>query len=400
MMTPANENLPCPEKQLLVCCARTQITPEIAATIRKILAGPVDWDYLLWEAEENSITPLLERHLTAIAPGAAPSAAQDQLRKTCRANTLRCLYLTAELINILRLFQSQNIPAIPYKGPVLAAQAYGDVALREFEDLDIILRQSDIPNAHEIIVSLGYRPKFDWILSPGAAASLVPGEYNYRDEARRAMVELHTEITLRHFPTKPDLDTFVRNLAPVKISDRDIPTFTAEDLLPMLCIHGSKDFWERLSWIADVNELVQSQPALDWDRVLRFAQPLHATRMLHLGLALASTVLGASLPAEVSARVQADRIAGQVASEVRARLLARPFRTLDAAGRFHFRRRMLVEKLHGWRYAMRLAVVPSEDDWQMVRLPGALAPLYIALRPLRLLQKYGWAGKRAAKPSS
>jgi hypothetical protein len=357
-------------------------------------------DYLLWEAEENSITPLLERHLTAIAPGVAPPGAQEQLKKTCRANTVRCLYLTAELINILRLFQSQNIPAIPYKGPVLAAQAYGDVALREFEDLDIILRQSDVPKAHEIIVSLGYKPKFDWILSPGAAASLVPGEYNYRDEGRRAMVELHTEITLRHFPTKPDLDAFIRNLAPVKLSDRDVLTFTAEDLLPMLCIHGSKDFWERLSWIADVNELVQSHPALDWDRVLQFAQPLQATRMLNLGLALASTVLGLLLPAEVKARVQVDRVAGEVASEVRERLMSRPFRTLDAAGRFHFRRRMLVEKLSGWRYAMRLAVVPSEDDWQMVRLPGALAPLYIALRPLRLLQKYGWAGKRAAKPLS
>ena len=399
-MTPANENPSCPEKQLLVCCARTRITPEIANAVRKILAGPVDWDYLLWEAEENSITPLLERHLSAIAPGAAPPAAQEQLKKTCRANTVRCLYLTAELINILRLFQAQNIPIVPYKGPVLAAQAYGDVALREFEDLDIILRQRDIPKAHEIIVSLGYKPKFDWILSPGAAASLVPGEYNYRDEARRAMVELHTEITLRHFPTKPDLNAFIRNLAPVKLSDRDVLTFTAEDLLPMLCIHGSKDFWERLSWIADVNELVQSHPALDWDRVLQFTRPLEATRMLNLGLALASSVLGAALPAELRARVQADRVAGKVAAEVRARLLARPFRTLDAAGRFHFRRRMLVEKLAGWRYAMRLAVVPSEDDWQMVRLPGALAPLYIALRPLRLLQKYGWAGKRAAKPLS
>ena len=120
---------------------------------------------------------------------------------------------------------------------------------------------------------------------------------------------------------------------------------------------------------------------------------------MNLGLALAVTVLGLSLPPEVSARVHSDHVAGQVAGEVRERLMARPFRTLDAAGRFRFRKRMLVEKLLGWRYAMRLAVVPSEDDWQMVRLPGALAPLYIALRPLRLLQKYGWAGKRTAKPS-
>jgi len=397
-MTPANENAPSPEKQLLVCCARTKLTPAGATAIRKILEGSLDWDYLLWEAEENSITPLLGRHLSAVAPAAAPAAAQEQLKKTCRANTVRCLYLTAELINILRLFRSQNIPAIPYKGPVLAAQAYADLALREFEDLDIILRQSDIPKAHEIVVSLGYKPKFDWILSPGAAASLVPGEYNYRDEPRRAMVELHTELTLRHFPVKPDIGAFIRNLAPVCLSDREIPTFTAEDLLPMLCIHGAKDFWERLSWITDVSELVQSHPALDWDRVLRFAQPLHAMRMLNLGLALAERVLDASLPAEISARMQADRVAVQVAAEVHQRLLSRPFRTLDAAGRFQFRRRTLAGKLEGWRYAMRLAIVPSEDDWQVMRLPRVLAPLYVALRPLRLLQKYGWAGRRAAKP--
>ena len=260
---------------------------------------------------------MLERHLSAIAPGAAPPTAQEQLKKTCRANTVRCLFLTAELINILRLFQSQNIPAIPYKGPVLAAQAYGDVALREFEDLDIILRQRTSPKAHEIVVSLGYKPKFDWILSPGAAASLVPGEYNYRDEARRAMVELHTEITLRHFPKKPDLDGFLRHLAPVRLSDRDVPTFTAEDLLPMLCIHGSKDFWERLSWIADVNELVQSHPALDWDRVLHFAKPSERGAHVEPGPRAGCTSARRTLPAEFAARVGADHVASQVAAEVR-----------------------------------------------------------------------------------
>jgi hypothetical protein len=39
----------------------------------------------------------------------------------------------------------------------------------------------------------------------------------------------------------------------------------------------------------------------------------------------------------------------------------------------------------GWRYAVRLSVLPAEEDWQMMRLPGPLAPLYIALRPLRYI---------------
>ena len=399
-MTPALQSSNAPEKQLLVLCARTRISAENAAEITALLSRSLDWDLFASESLENSVTPLVIRTLRAHGWSAVPAEWQARFNDMERKIAMRGMMLTAELLRLLDAFATRGVRAIPYKGPVLAAQAYGDFTLREYEDLDLILPQRDMLAANEIIVGFSYKPKYDWIFSANAEATLVPGEYNYRDEARRAMVELHTEITLRHFPTKPDLNAFIRNLAPVKLSDRDVLTFTAEDLLPMLCIHGSKDFWERLSWIADVNELVQSHPALDWDRVLQFARPLEATRMLNLGLALASSVLGAALPAEVSARVQADRVAGKVAAEVRARLLARPFRTLDAAGRFHFRRRMLVEKLAGWRYAMRLAVVPSEDDWQMVRLPGALAPLYIALRPLRLLQKYGWAGKRAAKPLS
>jgi len=88
--------------------------------------------------------------------------------------------------------------------------------------------------------------------------------------------------------------------------------------------------------------------------------------------------------------VRNDRTAVSLASEVQHRLLSRAWPRLDAAGRFRFRRRMLPGTLSGWRYSIRLAVVPAEEDWLMVRLPRALAPLYVALRPLRLLRKYGW----------
>jgi hypothetical protein len=399
-MTAKIQSTPSLEKQLLVSCARTRVTVDQAQRIREIVAQPLDWDYLLAEAEANSITPLLERHLTAITPDALPSAARERLKITSRANTVRCLYLSAELINILKLFRAQEIPTLPYKGPVLAAQAYGDVALREFDDLDIILRQRDVAKAHEIILSVGYKPKFDWILSPGASASLVPGEYNYRDEPRRAMVELHTEVTLRHFPVKPDLDYFLARRMPVQISDHQVLTFTAEDLLSMLCIHGSKDFWERFSWVADVSELIQSHPAMDWDDVIRVTEPLGAGRMLLLGLALANGLLHAPLPAEILQRVHADRIACEIASEIQRMLMSRPSRSFDGAGRLRFRRSMLASFVGGWRYVARLAVVPAEEDWLMMRLPRSLAPLYIALRPFRLLRKYGWAGRQDAKPTS
>ncbi len=371
------------------------MTPDVAERICELIARPIDWDYLLAEAYENSVTPLLERQLRVVASDSVPPAQMDRLKSAYRSNTVRCLFLAAELTTILDLFRSQGIAAIPYKGPVLAVQAYGDVTLREFEDLDIIIHQRDLPRAHEVILGLGYRAKFPWILSPGAAASLVPGEYNYRDEARRVMVELHTELTLRHFPVVPDLDDYMQRLVPVTISGHEIQTFGPEDALTALCIHGSKDFWERLSWVADIAELLHANPGLDWEQTLKRAESLKSQRMLRLGLALASDLLDAPLPEEILLQVRADRVAASVAAQVEHRLLSREWRPLDAAGRFRFRRRMLPGTFAGWRYFIRLAVVPAEEDWLMMRLPRPLAPLYVALRPLRLLQKYGWASRRA-----
>ncbi|HKV04722.1 MAG TPA: nucleotidyltransferase family protein [Candidatus Acidoferrales bacterium] len=389
----------CPEKRLLLHCARTRIQPPIEKKIQELAAGPLDWDFVLSDAADNAITPLLNLHLRGAAANIAPQRQMDRLNSLARANAVRSLLLAAELIKIVDRFRFEGIEAIPYKGPVLAAQAYGDVSMREFEDLDIILRQRHMAKANEIMVSLGYAARFPWILSPGAAASLIPGEYNYRDEVHRVMVELHTEVTLRHFPLPPDLDDLAKRLVTVGLSGHEVRTFGPEDGLILLCIHGAKDFWERLSWVADISELVQAQPGLDWDQVFGRAESWHTRRMLHLGLALAERLLDAPLPPEIASRVREDREATSLASEAERRLLSRGWQPLDAAGRLRFRRRTMEGYLAGWNYSLRLAVVPAEEDWLSMRLPRSLAPLYVAFRPFRLLLKYGMRDSRSARPS-
>ena len=369
--------------------------PAIAAEIRQIVQGPLDWDYLLNAAAENSVMPLLGRHVPAIAADLAPPAWLDRLKGACRANTLRSLTLTGELIKVMNQLRARNISAIPYKGSVLAAQAYGDVALREYEDLDLILRQRDLGKAHDAMLSLGYRTKFPWIHSSGATAWLVPGEYNYVDDARRIIVELHTERTLRHFPVEPDIDELSRGLVSVSLSGHPVMTFCPEDGLSALCVHGAKDFWERISWVADISELIQVGNSFDWDTAWKRAESLRAERMVSLGLALAASLLDAPLPPEIRARVRKDETATALAAQFQQILLERNPTSLTAgSARFQFRRQMIAGALDGWRYSMRLAMAPAEEDWEMMRLPRPLAPLYIALRPLRLLQKYGWARRK------
>lgn len=387
-MSPSSNGLVSPEKRLLVCCARTKVEAPVAQEIRELCAAPLDWEFVVNEAAVNSILPLVARQTSAVAPDIAPPAQIDRLTKAARANALRSLTLTAELIKITDLLHNEGIRAMPYKGPVLAVQAYGDVALREFEDLDIILGQRDMASVNEIAKNLGYRPQHAWVFDSDRRSAVVPGEYDYRDQARGMVVEFHTELTLRHFPVRPDLDEMSRRLVPVMLSGHEIRTFAPEDMLPLLCIHGSKDFWERISWIADISEFVRSHPKLDWETVFLRANALRAGRMLRLGLSLAAKLLSAPLPEEVSASVRSDSVAEVVASEIVQRHLARETRERGAGERFQFRRRMVAGAIAGWRYSLRLATLPADEDSAAMRLPRQLAPLYALMRPFRLLRQY------------
>ena len=398
-MTSSNDGA-CPEKQLLICCARTRIDAPVADEFRRLLAFPLDWEFLLAQAAENSVAPLVSRQLCAVAPDAVPPAQLTRLKNMARISSVRSLVLSAELIRILEALAAAGIEAFPYKGPVLAVQAYGDIALREFADIDLVLRQSHMAAANRALAALGFAPQFPPIFTPDAPSPLIPGEYDYRDAERRLTVELHTEFTLRHFPVPPNLDDLSGRAAHISISGHQIRTFSAEDTLVFLCVHGSKDFWERLLWVADICQLIAANPQIDWDRVYSFADSLRARRMLHLGLALAVRLFGVELPDSIRARIDSDRVAESVAWQIERRLLGRSAPLLGSRATFLYRRSMVPGALAGLRYALRLATAPAAEDWHTIRLPRPLAPLYAALRPFRLLRKYGAPRGAPARPPS
>lgn len=373
------------------------MAPASTRVAREIASGPIDWDYLLRAAAENSVVPLLALHLPVIGGEIFSAEQLQQLKGAARAVGIRALQLSAELIRVTEALRAEKILALPYKGPVIAVQAYGDLALREFEDLDIIVPQEMIARANEVLRGLNYRPRYPWVFE---ASSLVPGEYNYFDPDRLAMVELHTEKTLRHFPVAPILSEMGKSAATVALGGHDVCTFSIEDTLVLLCIHGSKDFWERISWLADVSELLRRQTALDWNLVWRRAKDLKAERMLSLGLLLAVKVLDAPLPEAILARVDGDSTAAAIAKEITERLAAGTLPVRTAAEAFRYRRQLVPGALSSWKYGLRLATAPAEEDWMMLRLPRALSPLYAVLRPFRLFRKYGASQETKAAADS
>ena len=227
-----------PEAELLLCCARTRMDSEKAARIRVLLQHDIDWEYLFRTASEHGIAPLLYRHLNAVCPESVPKETLDRLRDHFHDNSRRNLFLTGELLSLLHLFETQQIPAISFKGPVLAASVYGNLALREFSDLDILIHKQHVAKARELLVSQGYRPQFD--LNDSQEAAFVrsySAQCFVRDDGK-VVVDLHWTMTSRDFgfPLEPErlwerlepislggqggTDSFPREFAPVPLRAR------------------------------------------------------------------------------------------------------------------------------------------------------------------------------------
>ena len=99
---------------------------------------------------------------------------------------------------------------------------------------------------------------------------------------------------------------FWDRLKPIHLPIQNIMGLAAEDLLIVLCAHGSKQAWGELQGICDVSELVRRRPALDWSRVLFQADAWGCRRMVMLGLAMARELFDTTLPHAVLREIDDD----------------------------------------------------------------------------------------------
>lgn len=376
----------------LLFCAKPRADAASLARLREFARSRPDWEELLATAAVHGLRPTLFGNLEACAADALDPSWRERFRSEFLRNSCRNLALTAELIHVLQALEKNGVRATPYKGPVLAVQAYGDVVMREFSDLDILLPQAQIAAAEETILSIGFSRVAP---SLNAERAQIPGQYAYRKGAALAaraleetLVELHTEDTLRYFPQRLDLAELCARRQPVELAGRQVLTFCAEDTLLLLCVHGSKHFWERLGWIADLAALAQVPGRINWSSAIERARAWRIERMLLLGLGLAAELFDLHLPSYAIDCLKRDPVAQHLVSCVCKRLLAGEQADLGLFSRFAFRVRMRGSLLAGVLYAMRLTFKPTEED--RGRHARFLEPLYALRRPLRLARTYGW----------
>src|SRR6266478_3474703 len=308
-----------PEDDLLICIARRTLEVAREALLCRLLGRDLDWDYLLAMADRHSLIPLLHYHLSSIDSRAVPPAVMSRLEEMNRENTRFNLFLTGELLKLMTLLQDHGIEAIPFKGPTLALSAYGDIGLRQFGDLDILIKRQDFLAVRDLLLANGFTPRPDLNSAQQAALLRFDCSHNFAN-AKDVWVDVHWDIVAPYYSVKIRADRLWDHLQPVTLNGRQILTLSTEDLLLILCLHGFTHLWERLGWICDVASLIDQQENIDWRLVMENANKLGLRRILLLGLVLASELLDASLPAEMRQAADGDAVVKRLAHQVEEQL--------------------------------------------------------------------------------
>jgi Uncharacterised nucleotidyltransferase len=316
------------------CCRREAISGEEFPGTSSYRV--VDWPLLIAGAYSNDLVSPLYFHIAGCAQNVLPQPVLLQLHELWWEKAVRNLALASELLRILELLQHASIRAVPFKGPSLAVQLYGNILLRDSSDIDILVDRQDVNVVCKVLRSSGYLPAdgCDW-----KSASLV---FNQKDVTlvhpdTLIIVEIHWTFTSPELARRFDLHPLWARLTSISFGDKSVPALCLEDLILVLCIHGARHCWDRLKWVADITAILSSSAPVNWLLVFRRAEDAGCRRMLLLGLILARDIANAPLPANLPFNSREVLLMERLAAHIGRRLLTQSRMNLFEVYRFQMR---------------------------------------------------------------
>jgi hypothetical protein len=407
------------EHRLILACARCQPDIALIDNILDDFSDTLDWERLVQIVSWHGVLPLIYRNLSTLVPHRVPKAILGQLMKLYLMNCSHNQRLTLVLQELVALFNLHGIPILSFKGPVLSEIAYGNIHSRRFSDIDLLVREADVPVVRELLISQRFQPK-DVILAamqdhapclqalenPDTAdrahSDAIEAENNSGEEAfihkeTFVTVDLHWALMPSFFPVAFDLNQIWLTRQSFDVENTPVDSLNPQDLLLYLCAHGSKELWRNLIWVCDVAQMVQVYPDLPWLHLWERSKTLGMERMFLLGLALAHNLLDMPLPSVLQRPVLEHTAVRDLVEVFKRRIFTDIDVLLETRetgfwlfhNPLHLRLRdRLRDRLPQYWLTLRFTITPNSEDQQFLALPKALHSLHYLVRPIRILYKW------------
>src|SRR5262249_25941072 len=132
-------------------------------------------------------------------------------------------------------------------------------------------------------------------------------------------IEPHTRLTSVKMALGIDYDGLWSRARRGNIFGYEMLTFSPEDTLLVLAIHGGKELWWAIKWAWDTADSIAANPGLDWTTIVTRARAQGCYRMLLVATALSRQYLGAHIPAALVTAEADDPIIKEIIGRILAR---------------------------------------------------------------------------------
>jgi hypothetical protein len=365
---------------LRAACAEGPPTQKVAS-IRELLGFQVRWDSLLSLAEHHGVQPILARCLMSFEDEVPPQALVT-LKQRYQANLHKALLLSGEFVRVADSLSQAGIDFIPYKGLALAETVYGDIALRQAGDIDLLIHPADLKRVQEAMGKIGYAPHLNFSEDEEAAYIKSGYECAFDGAAGRNLLEVQWAIEPHFYAVDVDLEELFCRAQKVRVMGLDTKSLSPEDLFLVLGLHAAKHVWGRLIWLCDLERV--SRLPLNWKRISEHAQRLGVVRIIRVTLLLAEKLLGSPYPALAAKNLPADSAAETLAEEIETYISNDKTYDVESVAYFRLMLRLRERRVDRIRFVSRFVFTPGPSEWAVMRLPKLLFPLYRVLRITRL----------------
>lgn len=371
------------EDKLLLSCARSKLEKEDEDRISSLLDNNLDWDYIINKATRNRLRPLLYLNLNQVDPERVPEDVLQGLKSFFKNNARLNLMLTGELLKVMALLEDNGIKAVTYKGPVLAKGAYGNLAYREFGDVDVFIKKEDALKSKNIMISNGYRLNHPIELRNSIYVKL-DSEYRFKSESG-ALIEINWDFKGIFFFLPFPSEFLFNELITSEINNFNINTFNNENEFLMLNIHCAKHDWNRLNWICDLSEFLKNKD-INWNVITEKAIHMGVKRILNVNMLLLNDLFGLEIPKEIG--LNSDPQAEKMVLKIKKNLFEKDGTYLNLFQKFFFDLKKRENLKNGLQDCKNNIFKPSYKDVNAITLPEYLFALYPLIRPFLLLKRY------------
>jgi hypothetical protein len=232
---------PTPEEKLMLTCLKIYPDKSETEQLDALLPLIQDWGRLIANMMDRGIGPLFFSKLSRLTNRVViPARQQAQLQQAYYKTMARGAVLQKHFREVGETFNAHHISFVALKGIYLSEWLYGDIGLRQFSDIDVLVREQDGEKSLEILSSLGYVPadtgETDFVKQQQEIIHYLPMI------KEGVSIEIHIKLHRDAESYRLDNASLWKNAIPVTLQGMSIYALGKYDQLIHLCVHLDKHF--------------------------------------------------------------------------------------------------------------------------------------------------------------